>query len=69
MTACAGGICLVVRKAMLGAQLGMGGAQRYVKLRNAQVSHQSDTLSEKCEWQRVAASEEGVTTAFRRHIR
>ena len=55
-------ICLVVRWAMLGAQSHMGDAQHQVALCDMQMSHQSD----KCEWQQVAVSEEGVTTTLRR---
>ena len=52
----------VVGSAMLGAQLRMGDAQHHMELRDEQLSHQSDTLSDKCEWQCMATSEEGVTT-------
>ena len=46
-----GRISLVMRRAMLGAQLCMGDAQHHMELHDEQLSHQNDTLSEKCEWQ------------------
>ena len=46
-----GRIRLVVCWAMLGAQSCMGDAQHHVELRDAHLPHQSDTLSDKCEWQ------------------
>ena len=49
---------------MLGAQSHMGDAQHQLELCDAQLSHRSDPLSDKSEWQRVVTSEGGVIMAL-----